>query len=105
MPSLELEFIPDDTEPTDEQLLLQLVYGLSNFAKNQREERCMAFVSAVDIPNPYMRRLIKLLVARLNLPIPVERVDEFIRWRQTNHCWIVSEEMGAEAKRLMRRLR
>ncbi len=101
MPSLELNFMPKDgSSPTDEQLLLQLVYGLCGSFPNAREERCDGFISSVGIPNPEIRRLAKLLVSRLELPISPERVDDWIKWRQSNQCWIVSESMGQEVKRL-----
>ena len=101
MPSFELNFLPSyDVEPTDEQLLLQLVYGLCKQLDNPREEECPVFHSAVCIPNPHVRRLAKLLVQKLNLPIPVERVDDWVEWCRSNHCWIVNEEMSAKAKSL-----
>lgn len=110
MPRYELNFLGNTSElihnyldggtpPTDEQLLLQLVYGLCGKLNNSREEHCPVF-SAVGIPLPFMRRLAKLLVEKLKLPIPVERVDEWIRWQQTNQCCIVNKEMIQEAKRL-----
>lgn len=108
MPSIELDFLPKrwttaiaGENPTDEQLFLQLVYGLcKQLQGNPREEFVDCFVSAVDVPNPYIRRLAKLLVKRLNLPIPVERVDEWIEFVRHNQCWVVDDQMSAEVARL-----
>lgn len=80
--------------------MLQLVYGLCGQITNPREEQCLFFVSDERIPLPYVRRLAKLLVERLQLPIPPERVDEWVTWQQNNQCWIVSDEMSKEVDRL-----
>ena len=101
MPRFELDFLPPKEEDaTDEQLLLQLVYGLCGQLRDPNEERSFFFVSAVRIPNPQIRRLAKLLVTKLSLPVPVERVDEWIKWHQTNQCWLVDQEMSEKAEKL-----
>jgi hypothetical protein len=101
MPKLELNFLPEQGEiPTDEQLFLELVYGLCGSLNNPKEEHVSCFFSSVGIPYPHVRRLAKLLVEKLNLPIPTERVDEWIEWRRKNGCWIVSEQMDQAAARL-----
>lgn len=101
MPQLQLNFLPDESEtPNDEQLLLQLVYGLCGQINNAREEKVPSFYSSVGIPYPQIRRLAKLLVEKLDLPVPIERVDEWVDWQRNNQCWIVSKEMSAEADRL-----
>lgn len=101
MPRCELDFLPENSiDPTDEQLFLQLVYGLCGQLNNPREEASPFFVSSVQIPNPHIRRLAKLLVERLQLPIPVDRVDKWIEWQRTNQCWVVNVEMSEEARQL-----
>jgi hypothetical protein len=103
MPRLELDFLPDNATPSDEDLLMQLVYGLCGSLRDSREEKCASFVTSEGIPKPEVRRLAKLLVEKLKLPISIERVDEWIDWQRSNQCWIVSEEMSNHATKLASR--
>lgn len=97
--TMPIEFINDHGEPqTDENLLLQLVYGLCNI--EEREENIPTFYSNVGIPLCNQRYLAKLLVRKLNLPIPEERVDEWIAWRNHNKAWVLTKELVAEHTRL-----
>lgn len=100
MPRHELEFIADQNNPTDQELLLQLVYGLGANLSDPREEHSIFFVSHEKIPFPYIRRLMKLLITRCDLPVPPERADEWIEWQRNNQCWIVNEEDAQRAARL-----
>lgn len=100
MPRLELNFLPKEGEPTDEQLLLQMAYGLCRELNNPREEHCAVFVTSFGLPNPLVRRAVKLLVNKCGLPIPESRVDEWVEWHRTNQCWLVSDEMSARADEL-----
>ena len=103
MPSFELNFLPDEElEATDEQLLLQLVYGICKALKNPREEKCTVFVTSYDMPHPLVRRVAKLLVNKCGLAIPESRVDDWVEWHQKNQCWVVSDKMSAEADKLMK---
>lgn len=99
MPRLELDFLKSDP-PTDDELLLQLVYGLSRHIRDEREEKCFVYTTTEGIPYPEVRRLMRLIVTRCGLPIPIERVDQFVEWNRTNYCWLVSSEMAAEADKL-----
>lgn len=98
----QLNFLPKKhTEaPTDEQLFLQLVYGLCGSLDNPNEEESEFFVSSMGMPKPFIRRLAKLLAEKLNLPIPQDRVDEWIEFQRNNKCWIVSQEMSDKVQRL-----
>ena len=103
MPRCELNFLPDvvmGEQPTDEQLLLQLVYGLADGISNAKEEKNPSFSNHEGIPNPCVRQLMRAIVTRCNLPIPLERVDEWVGWRRSNFGWIFSAEDNAEADRL-----
>lgn len=98
MPSLDVNFLSDN--PTDEQLFLQLVYGLCGEINNLREENCMSFVCSSGIPFPYVRKLAKLLVEKLNLPIPIERIDDWVDWHRKNKFWVLSQKMMDEHTRI-----
>ena len=103
MPRCELNFLPDvvmGEKPTDEQLLLQLVYGLARDISNPREENNPIFTNPQGIPNPCVRQLMRAIVTRCNLPIPIDRVDEWVEWRRNNFGWVFPPEMNAEADRL-----
>ena len=106
MPRCEISFIDEPMDngnvPTDEQLLLQLVYGLAGSIRSEREEKCPSFVNQDGIPNPYVRKLMRAIVTRCNLPIPIERVDEWVAWCRSNECEreYVGPDMSAEYDRL-----
>ena len=104
MPRCELNFLPDvvmGEQPTDEQLLLQLVYGLADGISNAREEKNPSCCNHEGIPNPCVRQLMRAIVTRCNLPIPIIRVNEWVEWRRSNFGYIFSEEDRAEADRLV----
>lgn len=106
MPHVDLRFLPKNkSESSDEDLLLQLVYYLCESLKDPREEASGLdfFVSHFGIPLHLVRRTLKLLVRKCNLPIPESRVDEWIEWHRKKECWIISDEMNKEANRLQER--
>jgi len=98
MPSLELNFLSD--KPTEQDLLLQLIYGLCGELDNPKEEYNPCFETSFNFPNEFLRETLKKLVVKCNLPIPESRIDEWIEWHRTNQSWIVSEEMSDQAHKL-----
>jgi len=76
-----IEFIKDENNPTDDELLLQLAFGLGRHLSNPKEER-HGFVTQEGIHNNNIRHLMKLLIERCGLPVPSSRVDEWIHWYQ-----------------------
>ena len=98
MPRLQLNFLGErTTEPTDEQLLLQLVYGLGESLRNGEN---LFLTTQQGIPTIHIRRLMKILIKYCNLPIPEERADEWIEWHKTNQCWFVDKEISDRANEL-----
>jgi len=77
-----IEFLPQEGDPTDEQLLLQLAYGICISLKNSSEERMHDCMTAFEIPTPFVRRVAKLLIKRCNLPVPESRVDLWVDFIQ-----------------------
>ena len=77
-----ITFMSDEDNPTDEELLLELVLGLGSALRHPGEERS-GYVSSFGIDQHLVRRAMKLMIERCNLPIPTARVDEFIHWHQT----------------------
>lgn len=101
MKTIPIKFSPQPPEiATDQELLLDLVYGLCGCLKDPKEETSYVFVSSVGIPKPYIRRLAKLLVKRLNLPIPPERIDEWVEWSRSNQYHVLTDEVLAKHKEL-----
>ncbi len=75
-------FLTDENNPADDELLLELVLGLGSALRNPKEER-NGYTSSYGIGQHLVRRSMKLLIARCNLPVPTARADEFIHWHQT----------------------
>lgn len=101
MPRSHLNFIGDGKEPTNEQLLLQLIYGLCDIG-SPSEEYATGFDTKYRIPTPLARKAIKLLVVGLNLPIPESRIDQWIEWHRSNHAWVVDGDMNTRMSLLMK---
>ncbi len=78
---MELNFL--STDLTDEDLLLQLVYGLGRELSNPEKE-APGFVNTEGIPSICVRRIMKLLIKKCQLPVPVDRADDWIKWHQNN---------------------
>jgi hypothetical protein len=76
-----ISFIKDENNPTDDELLLQLAFGMGRHLSNPKEEQS-GFTTGESIPNSHVRRLMKLIVERCNLPVQASRVDEWINWHQ-----------------------
>ena len=76
-----ITFLSDETNPTDDELLLELVIGIGRTLSNPKEERAV-YVTSFGITQDLIRRLMKLLIERCNLPIPTARADEFIHFHQ-----------------------
>lgn len=75
-------FLSDRANPTDDELLLELVIGMGSCLRNPKEERD-GYVSSFGITQDLVRRLMKLVITRCNLPVPTSRADEFIHFHQT----------------------
>jgi hypothetical protein len=83
-----MDFLPKEGEPTDEQLLMQLVHGLCGKILNEKEEYIDGFYIDMGIPDKQVRRLAKLLVTKLSLPMTTDEVDKSIQWhRENNFPW------------------
>ena len=101
MAKMELNFLPHDpTEPSQQELLLQLLYGLCGCLNNSKEEYNPYFYTSFGFPEKHLRGILKTLVNELDVPISETRIDEWIEWHRTNETWIVDEEMSAKAQKL-----
>lgn len=103
MPKLELNFLPKIAEidnATDEQLLLQFIYGHCGDLEDSREENSHFFRNFQGFPKMMLRRVLKIIVNKCNLPIPASRVDEWVEWKRDNSFHIISDDMSKEAKKL-----
>ena len=103
MPRLVAKFLPDvlemmegKAEPTENQLLLQLVYGLAGQISDEREAECYIFTGCVDIPNPLVPRLMQIIIDRSGLNVPENFVQMCIDQQRHNHAWIPGKEQLAE---------
>ena len=78
-----MNFLPKPRDiPTDEQLLLQTVYGLCGELTNPKENQSHVFISSGGIPLPYVRRLIDLLVERFQLPLSPGEIDDWVEYHR-----------------------
>lgn len=77
-----ITFLSDEDNPTDNELLLELVLGLGTSLKDPTEENS-THITAYGMGKHLIRRAMKLLIERCNLPIPTSRADEFIHFHQT----------------------
>lgn len=75
-------FLTDKDNPTDDELLLELVLGIGGALNNPREVGSV-YITSYGITHNHIQRLMELLIERCNLPIPTARAKEFIHWHQT----------------------
>lgn len=78
-------FLTGKDNPTDDELLLELVLRIGSALKNPQEVGSL-YMTSYGITHNHIQRLMELLIERCNLPVPVARAKEFIHWHQTQEA-------------------
>lgn len=73
---------PDAGSYSDDELLMHMLYQLAGSLNNPVEENTPSFCTSQGIPLSEVRRLMKLVITRCDLPVPERRADEIILFHQ-----------------------